>query len=328
MQQFQYHRPNTVEQALDLFRKNEGAQYIAGGTNLIDLMKKDVAAPAHLIDISRLPLQKIERTEAGITIGALARNSDVADHPDIRKSFKIIALALEQGASPQLRNMATVGGNLLQRTRCPYFYDVAVPCNKRTPGTGCGMAQGTMQRNAAILGSSDACVATFPSDLCVALAALDASVDVLDKSGKTRRIAFADFHRLPGSTPERDNELAAGDLVVAVFVPNSPFKKYHAYIKVRDRASYAFALVSVAVGLDVENSSIKAARIALGGVSHKPWRATAAEAFLLGKIDNEANFREAAKLAVSEAKALPGNTFKVNLAQKTIVAALNAALSI
>ncbi len=328
MQQFQYHRPGSVEQALDLFRKHEGAQYIAGGTNLLDLMKKDVAAPAHLIDISRLPLQQITRNDAGLTIGALARNSDVAAHTEVRKHFRLIATALEQGASPQLRNMATVGGNLLQRTRCPYFYDVATPCNKRAPGSGCGMAQGTMQRNAAIFGTSDACVATFPSDLSVALAALDASVEVIDKSGKTRRIAFADFHRLPGSTPERDNELAAGDLVVSVFVPNPPFKKHQSYIKVRDRASYAFALVSVAACLDVKEGIINAASIALGGVSHKPWRATAAEAFLAGKVDNEFNFREAAKLAVAEAKALPGNAFKVKLAEKTIVAALNAALSI
>jgi xanthine dehydrogenase YagS FAD-binding subunit len=326
MQQFQYHRPTTVEQALELFRKNDGAQYIAGGTNLVDLMKKYVATPAHLIDISRLPLDKIVRGEGGITIGALARNNDVAAHPDVRKYFGLLALAIENGASPQLRNMATVGGNLLQRTRCPYFYDVAMPCNKRSPGSGCGALQGTIQRNAAILGTSDTCVATFPSDMSVALAALDATVEVMDKMGKTRRIAFKDFHRLPGTTPDRDNELAPGDLVVSVFVPTPPFDKFQTYFKVRDRSSYAFALVSVAVGLHIEKEVVKDVRIALGGLAHKPWRATAAEAFLVGKTDNEANFKEAAKLVLAEAKALPGNAFKIPLAQNSIVAALSAAI--
>ncbi len=322
MQLFQYHRPTDIKEALSLFQKNEGAQYIAGATNLLDLMKKNITTPAHLIDINRLPLRNITSDAAGLTIGALALNSDVAEHETVVSEYQLISQALLQGASPQLRNMATVGGNLLQRTRCPYFYDTAFPCNKRTPNSGCGAKDG-MNRGAAIFGASEACVATHPSDLCVALAALDAQVIVQSGKGE-RRIAFSDFHRLPGDTPEQDTVLQRGELITGVFVPANPFQRFAHYLKIRDRASYAFALVSVAVAYRVDNNEvIQDARIALGGVAHKPWRASEAEAFLKGKNNTEAVFRQAAALALISAKPLKHNAFKVKMAENAIIHALN-----
>jgi xanthine dehydrogenase YagS FAD-binding subunit len=322
MKLFQYHRPTDTQSALDLFQKNEGAQYIAGATNLLDLMKKDIVAPDHLIDISRLPLNSIQNGPLGVTIGALALNSDVAMHQIITKQYPLVAQALLAGASPQLRNMATVGGNILQRTRCPYFYDIAMPCNKRQPGSGCGAKEG-FNRMSAIFGASDSCVAVHPSDLCVALAALDATITV--KSAKQERIIdFKDFHRLPGNTPEKDNILEKGELITSITIPKNNFAKYHNYMKVRDRASYAFALVSVAVAFEIKDSVILDARIVLGGVAHKPWRAYEAEAYLKGKSDSENSFKTAAALVVKEAKPLTHNAFKVKMAEQTVLAAMLA----
>jgi xanthine dehydrogenase YagS FAD-binding subunit len=322
MKPFQYHRPTDTQSALDLFQKNEGAQYIAGATNLLDLMKKDVVSPNHLIDISRLPLKSIENGPLGITIGALALNSDVAIHEIIAQKYPLVAHALLAGASPQLRNMATVGGNILQRTRCPYFYDIAMPCNKREPGSGCGAKAG-FNRMSAIFGASDDCVAVHPSDLCVALAALDATITV--KSAKQERIInFKDVHRLPGNTPEKDNILEKGELITSITIPKNNFAEYHHYMKVRDRASYAFALVSVAVAFEIKDSVIVDARIALGGVAHKPWRAYEAEAFLKGKPNTENIFKLAAAIVVKEAKPLTHNAFKVKMAEQTVIAAMLA----
>jgi xanthine dehydrogenase YagS FAD-binding subunit len=303
MQLFQYHRPTSVKEALALFQKNEGAHYIAGATNLLDLMKKEIATPAHLIDINQLPLRDLSFTPEGLNIGALVSNSEVAAHPNMVSQYQLISQALYNGASPQLRNMATVGGNILQRTRCPYFYDPAFPCNKRVPGSGCGAKNG-MNRSAAIFGASDLCVAVHPSDLCVALAALDAQVIVQSLQGE-RRIKLTDFHRLPGETPDIDTVLERGELITGVFVPARTERQVSHYLKIRDRASYAFALVSVAIALYLdENKVIQDARIAFGGVAHKPWRAYDAESFLKNKKLNEKIFKAAADFAVT---LLPSN---------------------
>src|SRR5437763_16946318 len=278
MSPFAYSRATDATQAIADVAKSQ-TKFLGGGTNLIDLIKMGVETPAGLIDINRLPLAQIEdRQSQGVRIGALARNSDVAEHALIKSRYPVLSEALLSGASPQLRNMATVGGNLLQRTRCYYFYDPAFPqCNKRQPGSGCGALEG-YNRIHAILGQSDQCIATHPSDMCVALAALDAVVRVQGSKGE-REIPFADFHRLPGDTPNVDTNLGADELITAVDVPAIPFATRSHYLKVRDRASYAFALVSVAAVLNVDsNNKIKAARIALGGVAHKPWRTTKAEA--------------------------------------------------
>jgi xanthine dehydrogenase YagS FAD-binding subunit len=259
----------------------------------------------------------------GVRIGAMVRNSDLAEHSLIKTRYPVLSEALLSGASPQLRNMATVGGNLLQRTRCYYFYDPAFPaCNKRQPGSGCGALEG-YNRIHAILGQSEQCIATHPSDMCVALAALDAVVRVRGQNGE-REIRFADFHRLPGNTPERDTNLEHGELIIAVDLPSIPFAARSHYLKVRDRASYAFALVSVAAALEVDpNRKIKAARVALGGVAHKPWRANAAENRLIGKNAEEKTFRDAAEAELAPAKAYKYNSFKIELAKRAIVRALN-----
>ena len=315
---FDYTKAGTAQAAINAKTKDATAQFIAGGTNLVDLMKRGVASPQKLIDITGLPYKKIEKNGNFIRIGALALNSDVAEHELIKKHLPLLSQAFKAGASAQLRNMATVGGNLMQRTRCPYFYDTVMPCNKRQPGTGCSALQG-YNRMHAILGASDKCIAVHPSDMCIALAALDASVIVTN--GKTEgRIPFADFHRLPGDTPEKDNNLKPGELIIAVEVPlNDAFAKKAAYQKIRDRASYAFALVSVAAALELEGKTIKNARLAMGGVAHKPWRLTAAENFLQGKEATEANFRQAATLAMKDAKGYGYNNFKLKLAPNTIV---------
>ncbi len=320
MKLFDYHRPSSVKEAQDLFQKNTEAQYIAGGTNLLDLMKKDIASPSHLIDISRLAEKTIRNEADGIRIGALALNSVVAENDAVIKDFPLLSKALLAGASPQLRNMATVGGNLMQRTRCPYFYDKALPCNKREPNSGCGAKEG-LNRGAAIFGASESCIAVNPSDMCVALAALDAVVTV-NQNGKERQIDFKDFHRLPESNPEKDNTLQAGEIITEVFIPNNAFAKNNYYLKIRDRASYAFALVSVAVALDMDGDTIKNARLALGGVAHKPWRLTAVEQFLQGKKANENTFAEAAQLATQNAKPLIHNKFKVKLLENGVMEAL------
>lgn len=320
MQPFAYVRADRIEDAL--VAAGPGTRFLAGGTNLVDLMKCRVEQPSRIVDIGRLPLDTIaESQDGGLRIGALVANSDCAAHPLVRARYPLLAKALLSGASPQLRNMATIGGNLLQRTRCYYFMDPAYgACNKRTPGSGCAARQG-VQRIHAILGASEACIATHPSDMAVALAALDAIVEVRGPEG-TRRIPIAQFHRLPGETPDRDSNLEAGELVVAVELPASRFAERFEYLKVRDRASYAFALVSVAVALELESGAVRAARVALGGVAHKPWRCLPAEAALLQRRVDEAAAREAARAALAPARPVEGNAFKVELAQRALARAI------
>ena len=320
---FQYIRVTSQKAAIDAMAKDPSAQFIAGGTNLVDLMKKGVHNPQKLIDITRLPLNKIERQTNALRIGALALNSDVSEHELILKHQPLLSLALKAGASAQLRNMATVGGNMLQRTRCPYFYNTDMPCNKRQPGTGCGALQG-YNRMHAIFGASDNCIAVHPSDMCVALAALNATVTVSGPKGD-RQIPFTDFHRLPGDQPQKDNNLQKGELITGVTIPDNKLQKHH-YLKVRDRASYAFALVSVAAALELDANNIKDVRLAMGGVAHKPWRLTTAEQFLKGKAATEQNFKEAAAIAMKDAKAYGQNNFKLKLAPAAIVESLMTAV--
>jgi xanthine dehydrogenase YagS FAD-binding subunit len=321
---FQYSRASNVAEAVRQMAGTPAAKFVAGGTNLIDLMKMDVEHPATLIDISRLPLDKVEETaDGGLRIGALVRNFDVAYHPLVERRYPVLSSAFLAGASPQLRNMASTGGNLLQRTRCPYFYDTATPCNKREPGSGCS-AIGGLNRTNAILGTSDACIAVHPSDMCVALAVLEAKVHVTGSRGE-RVIAFADFHRLPGDTPQRDTNLDTDELVTSIELPPRGFAANYTYLKIRDRLSYAFALVSVAVGLELDGGTIKEARFALGGVAHKPWRNPQAEAALRGRPANEATLAQAADVVLREAKGFGHNTFKIDLARRTIVRALSQA---
>lgn len=322
MNPFHYARPTALDEAIGMF--DSTSRYIAGGTNLLDLMKENVERPRQLIDITRLPLRKIEGTEeGGLLIGALVSNSDLAWHPAVQKRYPLLSQAILAGASAQLRNMATTGGNLLQRTRCYYFYDSATPCNKREPGSGCGARDG-LNRIHAILGYSDQCIAVHPSDMCVALAALGARVHVQGVEGK-RHIPMRDFHRLPGEHPESDNTLRDGELITAVELPGEDFSAHSAYLKVRDRASYAFALVSVAAALQFDGKRISAARIALGGVAHKPWRTTEAEAALVGQPATDEAFTEAARVLLHGASGFEHNAFKVDLAPRAIVRALTDA---
>jgi len=301
----------------------QGARPVAGGTNLLDLMKEGVMRPAGLVDINNLGLDEIEADEnGGLRLGALARNADTAYHPLVRERFPLLAAAILAGASPQLRNMASNGGNLMQRTRCVYFYDIGTPCNKREPGTGCPALDG-VNRQHAILGASDACIATHPSDMCVALRALDATVHVRGPQGE-RSIAFADFHRLPEDRPDIDNTLQPGELITHLTLPEADrFMAHSAYIKVRDRLSYAFALVSCAAALDIDaGGTIRAARLALGGVAHKPWRVEAAEQAMVGKPAAEQAFLAAADALLAGARGHGQNDFKVPLARNAIVQAL------
>ena len=322
MRQFQYSRPATQQAVIDAINK-PGTKIIAGGTNLVDLMKRGVTAPGKLIDINQLPLKNIAPVKGGLHIGALALNSVVSENKLVVEQQPLLSMALKAGASPQLRNMATVGGNILQRTRCAYFYDTTMPCNKREPGSGCG-AIGGYNRMHAIFGASDKCIAVHPSDMCVALAALDATVIVHGKKG-TRRIPFANFHRLPGDQPELDNNLAAGELILGVDIPDNNFAKNSYYLKIRDRQSYAFALVSVAAALELDGNIIRNARLEMGGVAHKPWRLTDAEKSLIGKTISIENFQNAAQIAMQGAKAYGSNDFKLKLAPATITEALKHA---
>ncbi len=319
-----YERATSVADAIRLAAR-PGAAFIAGGTNLIDLMKGHVATPTLLVDVSRLPLADVTaRPEGGIRVGALVRNSDLANHPLVRESYPLLSQALVSGASPQLRNMASVGGNLLQRTRCYYFYDTGfADCNKRTPGSGCAAREG-YNRIHAVLGASDACVATNPSDMNVALAALRAEV-VLQGANGERRASLADFHRLPGDTPERDTNLEPGELIVAVDLPASPFAARSHYLKVRDRASYAFALVSVAAALDLRDGVVRDAALALGGVAHRPWRLPSAEAALIGRPLDDAAIAAASERLLAGARPLKDNAFKVELARRSVARALRTA---
>jgi xanthine dehydrogenase YagS FAD-binding subunit len=321
---FQYSRAADIADAVRLIAADPAAKFIAGGTNLVDLMKEDVERPSRLIDISRLPLTAVEETpDGGLRIGAMVPNSDLAYHPLIEQRYPLISSAILAGASAQLRNMASTGGNLLQRTRCAYFYDTATPCNKREPGSGCAAIPG-LNRGHAILGTSEACIATHPSDMCVALAALGATVHVTGPAG-ARTIALTDFHRLPGDTPQRDTNLAPDELVTAIELPKRGFAQNYSYLKIRDRLSYAFALVSVAAALELDGDRIKEARLALGGVAHKPWRDTAAEAALTGVIADRAAFARAADVLLRDAKAQTHNAFKIDLARRAIVRTLTQA---
>jgi xanthine dehydrogenase YagS FAD-binding subunit len=322
---FEYSRVSSVKAAIDVLAKNPTAGFIAGGTNLVDLMKKGVTAPTRLIDINNLPLKQIEETSTGLTIGALALNSDVAENELVKKNYPLLTLALKAGASAQLRNMATVGGNMMQRTRCSYFYDITMPCNKRQPGSGCGALQG-YNRMHAIFGASDKCIAVHPSDMCVALAALSATVTVNGPRGE-RKILFTDFHRLPGDDPSKDNTLLKGELITCITIPKNVFSKNVYYLKIRDRSSYAFALVSVAAALELKDNTIKSARLAMGGVAHKPWRLTEAEKFLINKPASEEIFAQAATIAMKGAKGYGHNNFKLKLGPAAIVEALKQAVS-
>jgi xanthine dehydrogenase YagS FAD-binding subunit len=314
MKNFTYVRTESVA---DTIRQSGSGTLIAGGTNLVDRLKVFLDEPDQLVDISRLPLKQIEKTsEGGLRLGALATNTQVADRAEVRAQYPFLSRAILSGASQQIRNMATVAGNLMQRTRCPYYYDTAFACNKRQPGTGCPAAQGH-NRMHAILGASDQCVAVHPSDMCVPLAALGAVVMVEGPKGK-RQIPFAEFHRLPGSAPNLDNSLAAGELITAVVIPPVPFAASGVYLKLRDRASYAFALISVAAALEMKNGKIQQGRMALGGVAHKPWRSLEAEAFLQGKAAEASTFEKAAEIALQGAKPLKHNAFKVDLAKRAI----------
>lgn len=326
MDGFAYVRAESIDAAIDAARGAD-VRYIGGGTNLLDLMKGGVEHAAVLVDITRLEAlaHVADADGGGLRIGALVRNSDLASHPEVRTRYPLLSAALLAGASQQLRNMATTGGNLLQRTRCHYFVDTGfAACNKRNPGSGCA-ALGGFNRQHAILGASDACIATNPSDMSVALAALDAVVRVRGPSGE-RAIALEDFHRLPGDTPERDTNLARGELITGVELPANGFATHWHYLKLRDRASYAFALVAVAAALDMgEDGAIRDARIALGGVAHKPWRARDAEKKLVGGRLDDRTLADAAKAAVAGAKPQPGNAFKVKLAAAAIERALRVA---
>lgn len=307
-----------------MLSKNAEAAYLGGGTNLLDLMKEHVALPNELIDIGNLKLKEIKATTGGYSLGALAKNTDTANHPLVRSNLPMLSKSILAGASAQIRNMATNGGNLLQRTRCSYFYDISMPCNKRVPGSGCAALEG-FNRMHAIFGWSEHCVAVYPSDMAVALAALNATVKVQNSKAE-RTIAFRDFHLLPGNHPERDNSLTHGELITAIEIPKNNFAAHSAYVKVRDRNSYAFALISVAAGLHLSGNIIQSAGIAMGGVAHKPWRALKAEEFLKGKVATTANFTEAAEIEMAGAKALSHNKFKIEMGKRTLINALEMAL--
>lgn len=328
MNPFAYSRAQDVGGALQALLATEG-KFIAGGTNLLDLMKENVMRPAQLVDINRLPLDTIEPLpDGGLRLGALARNAATAYHPLVREQYPLLSTAILAGASPQIRNMASNGGNLLQRTRCYYFYDRGTPCNKRNPGEGCS-AIGGLARQHAILGASEHCIATHPSDMCVALAALDATVHVASPRGE-RAIPFAEFHRLPGERPDLDTTLASDELILAITLPPAAgFRGHSVYMKLRERLSYAFALVSVAAMLEIDGGTIRAARLALGGVAHKPWRDPRAEALLAGQAVGEEAFARTADAllqgATPQGVGMGSNAFKIPLARRAIVRTLHQA---
>jgi xanthine dehydrogenase YagS FAD-binding subunit len=331
MNPFAYQRATAPNEALHAIATKD-SKFLGGGTNLIDLMKYGVEQPTTLIDITHLDLTQItEAPHGGLMVGALVRNSDLANHQQIRVSYPLLSQALLSGASPQLRNMATTGGNLMQRTRCYYFMDTAFPaCNKRAPGSGCAAING-INRIHAVLGQSDkgatspeTCIATNPSDMNVALTALNATIHIQGATGK-RTLPIADFHRLPGTTPQLDTNLKPGELITAIEIPASKFSANSHYLKVRDRQSYAFALVSVAAGLEISDRTIQSAGLALGGVAHKPWRSVEAERFLVGTVASPDAFKKAADLILAGAKGYEHNTFKIELAKQSIVRALTLA---
>jgi xanthine dehydrogenase YagS FAD-binding subunit len=318
MRTFTYKVPSNIRQATSDFGQNSDC--IAGGTTLIDLMKLEVMTPSQLVDINRLPMRGIELASDGLRIGALEKMSDVAEHPEVVANYPVISQALLKSASAQIRNMASMGGNLLQRTRCGYFRDVSTPCNKRQPGSGCSAIDG-WNRTHAILGTSSSCVATHPSDLAVALVALDASI-LLQSGNNDRLVKLDDFYRVPGETPDRENQLKPGELITEIRVPRLPWAQRSAYLKIRDRESYEFALTSVAVALDVDANNVRDARVAVGGVGTKPWNLPKVREALIGRPLNQETFEAAAKLATEGAKPLRHNGFKVELVQRAIVRAL------
>ncbi len=325
MKPFAYARAEDVDAAVRLLARHAGARLLAGGTNLVDLMRENIEQPSLLVDIAGLPLARIdELPDGGVRIGALVRNSHLAASRVIRERYPVLAQAILMGASGQLRNMATTGGNLMQRTRCLYFYDREARCNKRTPGAGCDALEG-FNRAHAILGASSACIATHASDMCVALAAPDAWVVVRGPAGG-RTIPILEFHRLPGDTPHLDTNLRPDELITAVELPALPLARRSRYRKVRDRASYAFALVSVAVALDVDGGTITDARLALGGVAPRPWRAAAAERLLIGAPATTVTFQAAVAEELKEARAYRHNAFKIDLARRTVVSVLTSLL--
>jgi|ERR1700752_112587 len=327
MKPFAYTRVSDSKAAVQAVMRDQTAKFIAGGTNLVDLMKEDVEQPTNLVDINRLELTRIEERDGNLRLGALARNSDTANHRLVRERYPLVTQAILAGASAQLRNVATNGGNLMQRTRCYYFYDIAMPCNKRQPGSGCGALEG-FNRMHAIFGASEECIATHPSDMCVALIALEAVVQVEGPQGR-RSIPFADFHRLPGDTPNLDTNLRRDELITGIDLPGASalFAPHSYYLKVRDRASYAFALVSVAAALQIQNGTINQARVAMGGVAHKPWRTREAEQVLVGNRPDEKTFRLAADAAMQNARGYQYNNFKIELGKRAIVRALTFAAS-
>lgn len=324
MRPFKYSNAADPATAITAISANADARFLGGGTNLLDLMKEDVMHPSELVNITRLKYADIEKTANGISIGGTATNSFTANHERVRKHYPLLTMAILAGASAQIRNMATNAGNLNQRTRCTYFYDVNMPCNKRKPGSGCGALKGS-NRNHAIFGWSEKCVAVYPSDMAVALAALDAVVHVETGNGEKRAIAFADFHRLPGDTPQIDNNLKHGELITSIELPENDLAEHAYYLKIRERSSYAFALVSVAAAMSLDGNRIRDVRIALGGVAHKPWRATAAEKLLTGKDATIANFKVAAAAELKNARPLEHNKYKVKMAGDAIVRALSNA---
>jgi xanthine dehydrogenase YagS FAD-binding subunit len=318
MRTFTYKVPSSIQQATSDFGQN--SDFVAGGTTLIDLMKLEVMTPSQLVDINRLPMRGIELALDGLRIGALEKMSDVAEHPEVVANYPVISQALLKSASAQLRNMASMGGNLLQRTRCGYFRDVSTPCNKRQPGSGCPAIDG-WNRTHAILGTSSSCVATHPSDLAVALVALDASI-LLQSENNNRLVKLDDFYQVPGETPDKENQLKPGELITEIRVPRLPWARRSAYLKIRDRESYEFALASVAVALEVDANNVRDARVAVGGVGTKPWDLPKVRDALIGRPLNQQTFEAAAKLATEGAKPLRHNAFKVELVQRTIVRAL------
>src|SRR5262245_54075009 len=324
MNSFSYTRASDVASAVREVGTNHGAVFIAGGTNLIDLIKENVSRPARLVDITRLPLNRIEALDnGGLQLGALVTNADTAYNEQVERRYPLLSRAILAGASPQLRNMATNGGNLMQRTRCYYFYDLATPCNKREPGAGCSAIDG-FNRIHAILGTSDQSIAVHPSDMCVALTALEAVVHVTG-SGGDRAIPFAEFHRLPGDTPQIDTNLRSDEIITSIDLPPKGFADHYAYLKVRDRTSYAFALVSVAAALEMDGDTITETRLALGGVAHKPWRNRDAESMLNGIEATKDHFEAVGEAIVRGAVGFGHNTFKIELAKRAVVRALQHA---
>jgi xanthine dehydrogenase YagS FAD-binding subunit len=321
MRPFSYARPASSQDAISNLKDAPDACFIAGGTTLIDLMKLGVESPNHLIDVNRLEMSRVEDNDKSVVIGSLISNQALAEHEVIEKEFPVLSQALLSGATVQLRNMATVGGNLLQRTRCYYFRDTETPCNKREPGSGCPALEG-FNRIHAILGTSSHCIASNPSDMSVALSALEAVVWIKGPGGE-RKVPIVDFHLLPGDTPHKETVLEHGELITAVEIPKSSLARQSHYEKVRDRASYAFALVSVAAAMETQNGKISAVRIGLGSVAPKPWRATKAEAYLIGKPVDAEYFRKAGEIALEDAQPKGHNKFKVELAKRTIVRALS-----